>query len=204
MKILFGKPVKYVPKELLVAEGEHTVLDIVFGDNLLFKPNILATYIDGKKILPNDKENKKMQDQEKILFQYIRKGQKRRLNKKTKKMELISRGRPVGIMIAYKIDDNHPIGLGFTRFHLKKEKIWSDEFGADVAAQRAVDNCDKERTPLFVRKEHPSYVKRQFLRFGQRALAYFKGKELPPWFKYYADSDLYNPSDRKLFKRSVN
>lgn len=136
-----------------------------------------------------------------ILFQYIRKGQKRRLNKKTGKTELVSRGKPVGIMIAYRIDGNSYIGLGFTRFHLKKEKIWSDEFGADVAAQRAIDHCDKEKTPLFVRKEHPSYVKRQFIRFAQRASAYFKGHVLPPWFKYYEDTNLYNLADVKLFKK---
>lgn len=140
-------------------------------------------------------------EQNQILFQYIRKGQKRRLNKETKRIEMISRGRPVGIMIAYKIDNAHPIGLGFTRFHLKKEKIWSDEFGTDVAAQRAIDHCDKEKTPSFINKEHPSYVKRQFIRFGNRALAYFKGNVLPPWFKYYEDSDLYNPADMKKFKR---
>ena len=134
------------------------------------------------------------------LVQHIRKGQKRKLIKTdniiTKddepKYRITSRGKPVGIMVACAMEDSGKgiIGISFTRFHLKKEPVWTDD-GLNIAFERANKYFNDDYPPKFVLKEHPKYVRKQFLKFAERAERYFKDCTLPPWFKYYVDTGKY-------------
>lgn len=147
-----------------------------------------------------------------LIQQYIRKGQKTKRIKRNietdsiiaksddPKYRVVSKGKPVGLMVAFvdKELDQKYIAIAFTRFHLKKEPIWDELFAFRVVTDRAYAHFTEERLPLFVRKEHPKYVRRQFLRFAERAEKYFKEKELPPWFKYYRNRDLFEPSKVKI------
>ena len=136
------------------------------------------------------------------LVQHIRKGQKRKLIKTdniiTKddepKYRITSRGKPVGVMVACAIEDadeKEIIGIGFARFHLKKEPVWSNDTGIDIALERAIKYFNNTCPPTFVLREHPKYVRRQFLKFAERAQKYYKNCTLPLWFYYYKDIKFY-------------
>jgi hypothetical protein len=128
------------------------------------------------------------------IMQYIRKGKKVRLDKTTKKMKTISRGKPIGIMVASITEDPDykVIGVGFSRYNDKKEDVmFNDQFGIGIALDRAIKYSDNNIPPKFVLKEHPTYVREQFIRFAKRAEKYFKGCKLPEWFKYYENIELY-------------
>lgn len=133
----------------------------------------------------------------KYLLQTIRKGQKVKAVKdpKTKERKLVitDKGTRVGVMVAFIVNDK--IGIGFSRYHLKKETIkFNPAFGESIAIKR----CNKyfeyksnfrQLPPKFCRMI-PSYVKKQFIKFAKRSKKYYKGYELPDWFEFFENSKI--------------
>lgn len=138
------------------------------------------------------------------LFQYIRKGQivKNRKDPETgeRKNVIVSKGRVVGVMIAFA--EEGKIGIGFSRYCLAKETYFNDKtrcyeqrpkekihFNYFIGKKLAFARADmylsfEDDIPKFC-KITPNYVNRQFIKFAERAERYFKGCTLPVWFTFY-------------------
>ena len=83
--------------------------------------------------------------------------------------------RKIGVLVAWVIDGN--VSIGFSALNKKDDRIFSSDFGNEIAESRAICYAQEKRYPKCL----PLSVQKALPLFIDRCQSYFKEVELVDW-----------------------